>query len=159
MVVSVDDFHGIQNPMEPIEHSAAAHTISSWYQLMAISYPNVIRHGVYANLENRTAKHPIMSISVIGSRHMGLGFRFGMTWVVLFNLMNAVVKGGNELLSHESDSNIPNISLDVVDELSSQYINQMASDLTFTTLAREYQRLVGVRIILTLLESVLALGW
>jgi hypothetical protein len=50
MVVSVDDFHGIQNPMEPIEHSAAAHTISSWYQLMAISYPNVIRHGVYANL-------------------------------------------------------------------------------------------------------------
>jgi hypothetical protein len=139
MVVSVDDFHGVRNPMEPMEHSAALHTISSWYQLMAISYPNVIRDAVYANLENRTAKHPLMSTSVIGNMHMGLGFHFGMTWVVLFNLLNAVVKGCNDLLSDESDSNIPNISLDVVDELSPQYISQMASDLTFPTLAREWR--------------------
>jgi hypothetical protein len=62
-----------------------------------------------------------------------------MTLVVLFNLVNAVVKGCNELLSDESDSNIPNISLHVVDELSPQYINQMASDLTFSTLAREWR--------------------
>jgi hypothetical protein len=58
MVVLVDDFHGVNTPMEPMEHSATLHTISSWYQLMAISYPNVIRHAVYANLENSTAKSP-----------------------------------------------------------------------------------------------------
>jgi hypothetical protein len=42
MVVSIDDFHGVRSPMESIKYSADLHTISAWYQLMAISYPNVI---------------------------------------------------------------------------------------------------------------------
>jgi hypothetical protein len=138
MVVSVDDFHGIRKPMQSMEHSAALHTISSWYHLMAISYPNVIRHAVYANLENNTSIHPLMSSSVIGNIHLGLGFHLGMTWVVLFNLLNAVVKGCNDILSDESNSNTPKNTLDV-DELSPKYISQMDSDLTFPTLAREWR--------------------
>jgi hypothetical protein len=138
MVVLVDDLHGVSRPMEPMEHSAALHTISAWYQLMAISYPNVIRHAVYANLENSTASHPLMASRVIGNTHLGLGFHLGMTWVVLFNLLNAVVKGCNDILSDELSSDTPKTALDV-DELSPKYIGQMSSDLTFPTLATEWR--------------------
>jgi hypothetical protein len=133
MVVLVDDFHGVKTPMEPMEHSATLHTISSWYQLMAISYPNVIRHAVYANLENSTANYPLMS-----STHLGLDFHLGITWVVLFNLLNAVVKGCNDILSDASSSDIPQVALDV-DELSPKCISQMSSDLTFPTLSTQWR--------------------
>jgi hypothetical protein len=138
MVVLVDDFYGVHTPMEPMEHSATLQTISSWYQLMAISYPNVIRHAVYANLENSTANHPLMSTHVIDNTHLGLGFHLGMTWVVLFNLLNAVVKGCNDILSDELSSDIPKIALDV-DELSPKYISQMSSNLTFPMLSTEWR--------------------
>jgi hypothetical protein len=81
MLVLEDDFQGVPRPMEPMKHSAALHTISSWYQLMAISCPNVIRQAVYINLVNSTASHPLMSSRVIGNTHLGLGFHLEMIWL------------------------------------------------------------------------------
>jgi hypothetical protein len=138
MVVLIDDFYGVSKPIQNMEHSATLHTISSWHQLMGISYPNVIRHAVYANLENNTAIHPLFSSRVIGNTHLGLGFHLGMTWVVLFNLLNAVVKGCNDILSDASSSDIPTIAVEV-EVLSPEYISPMSSDLTFPTLSAEWR--------------------
>jgi hypothetical protein len=138
MVVLVDDFYGVKMPMAPMDHSAALHTISSWYHLMAISYPNVIRHALYANLENATVPHPLMSSTVIGNIHQGLGFHIGMSWVVLFNLLNAVVKGCNDILSDKSNQDVSRTSLDV-NELSPKHISKLTPKLTFPQLAREWR--------------------
>jgi hypothetical protein len=53
------------------EHSAALHDL--FVLSTRPSTSNIIRHFVYANLENSTASHPLMSSRVI-SNALGLGF-------------------------------------------------------------------------------------
>jgi hypothetical protein len=73
LVALVDDFYGVHTPMAPMGIQLNFIQISSWYHLMAISNPKVVRHALYATLENKTIPHPLMSTHVIYNMHMGLG--------------------------------------------------------------------------------------
>lgn len=95
MVIMVDDFIGTMRPDEANEHYANIQKIVACYQLMSISYPNVVRHAIYGNLFELSVVNPLMS-SPTQSVHGGLAFHLGMTWTVLFNILHAIIETCNE---------------------------------------------------------------
>jgi hypothetical protein len=142
----VDDFYGVhksmrvKGPSTINEQSARVSTISSWYHLMHVSYANVVKHGVYGRMEDKKDTHPLVSSAFQNDVHLGMGFHMGVSWVVLFSFLNAIVETCNDVLSEELDNYAADRSLPV-EELPSKYISRLGpadKDQSFKELSKQW---------------------
>ena len=95
MVVMVDDLYGDwkpdsrDEPWKLMKHSGVLAKTMAWYETMGVSYPNVVRHSIYRNIEFPQEYIPLFGGNFVG--HLPMGFHLGMAWTMLYNTLNALV--------------------------------------------------------------------
>jgi hypothetical protein len=90
LVVLVDDFYGFTQPNVVMEQTSRFYSIASWFNLMSISYGNIVRHEIHSRYVNATLSDPLMGSNF--NLHMGMGFHIGMSWAVMYNFLNEIVE-------------------------------------------------------------------
>ncbi|GFH55746.1 hypothetical protein CTEN210_12222 [Chaetoceros tenuissimus] len=93
LVILADDFFG-DSPYKALQQTGYVYKISTWYQIMAINYSNVVRYKVLPE-SNDGQEHPLTSARF--TTHLGLAFHIGMSWVVGFNLLNQFMEVCNDM--------------------------------------------------------------
>lgn len=93
LVILADDFFG-DSPYKALQQTGYVYKISTWYQIMAINYSNVVRYKVLPESHDGQ-EHPLTSARF--TTHLGLAFHIGMSWVVGFNLLNQFVEVCNDM--------------------------------------------------------------
>lgn len=76
--------------MDGLETSAKLYKVAAWYEVMMLSYGNVVSHAAMAQYQGLKASVPRFG-SAYDDVHLGMGFRLGMVWTILFNLLAPAV--------------------------------------------------------------------
>jgi hypothetical protein len=92
LVVLADDVycHGCELSTA-LRQTGSIYKTASWYDVMAVAYPNVVRQ-----VSDRSANfseadgHPLFGSSRDSSNHPGMGFHMGQAWTLFFNLAGAM---------------------------------------------------------------------
>ena len=158
MVIMVDDFYDTENLNVVALQTSRIYAIASWYDLMAVNYANVGRKSVLGTYNN-TVQNPLMGNK--WSVHFGLGMHIGMTWTVLFNLIDAFViacsqdqdditgmanstlRSGSEK-HDQSFSEITNGGTKPLSEMPAKYTGRLTQKISPQQLSDEWKRNVAV---------------
>jgi hypothetical protein len=100
LVLLVDDFFGGVPSSESWEQSMQIYEAAIQAQAWSVSYANVVRSATYQSLwhSNDFVQQLFGSEYVI---HLGLGFHIGMAWVMLYNILDAIVNACNHQLTND----------------------------------------------------------
>ena len=100
LLIFVDDYLG--NEQERINDLMVFHNsisqLSSYYNVMSISYADVVRIMVYGDVEGENWFSPSWLDKYKWTRqiHPGMGMHISMLWIMAFNALNAVVSFCNQ---------------------------------------------------------------
>jgi hypothetical protein len=89
LIILADDLYGTERlGTRAIEQTGRLYQVASWFNVMAVVYPNVAGHAAVANYQKGTYYDPMFGTQS-SEIHLGMGFHIAMAWTLLFNIVDA----------------------------------------------------------------------
>jgi hypothetical protein len=116
LVILLDDFRAT-TPLNILESSVQLYQTTAWYQLMSLSFTNVVGHTMLGQFDEYR--------KIFSGRwvyHLGLFFHVGVAWVVLFGLLEALTTACQVEYEAAQTNTLESPTTTVAADLPLQYI-------------------------------------
>jgi hypothetical protein len=112
LLVLADDVFSHDNFLSiALTQTGSLYKTASWYDAMAVTYSNVVRHvSDYSSNFSDADGHPLYGSGRDSLNHLGMGFHMGQSWTLFYNLAEAMHATCTEPLLRDKCSLIKRIA-------------------------------------------------